>query len=230
MDDWKALVNEAHSKGFKVIIDWVPNHSGADNRWLKTHPDFYVKDSLGNAKIEFDWTDTRKLNYNNQELIDTMINCMKFWITETGIDGLRCDHADGPTQAFWTQCIKELKSVKNVFMLAEAEQPWMFTAGFDAIYPWPMFHIMVDVAQGRRNAMAIDTLLHFQDSVYPRNGLMMYFTSNHDENSWNKADYATMPGESSCTVCGTNANPATRHSRNLQRSGGTFSGQHQLLL
>ena len=23
----------------------------------------------------------------------------------------------------------------------------------------------------------------------------MYFTSNHDENSWNKADYKTMPGE-----------------------------------
>ncbi|TKK65323.1 alpha-amylase [Ilyomonas limi] len=196
MNDWKALVKSAHSKGFKVLMDWVPNHSGADNSWLKTHPDFYVKDSLGNPKMEFDWTDTRKLNYDNPELVDTMINCMKFWITETGIDGFRCDHADGPTQAFWTRCIKELKAVKNVFMLAEAEQPWMFTAGFDAIYPWPMFHTMVDVAGGKKNATALDSVLHLQDSLYPRNGLMMYFTSNHDENSWNKADYATMPGES----------------------------------
>jgi len=54
MDDWKTLVDDAHSKGFKVIIDWVPNHTGADNVWLQTHPDFYVKDSLGNPKIEFD--------------------------------------------------------------------------------------------------------------------------------------------------------------------------------
>jgi len=196
MDDWKTLVNDAHSKGFKVIIDWVPNHTGADNVWLQTHPDFYVKDSLGNPKIEFDWTDTRKLNYNNQELIDTMIADMKYWITETGIDGFRCDHADGPTQAFWTQCIRQLKEVKNVFMLAEGQDAWMFKAGFDAIYPWPMFHTMVDVAQGNKNATAIDSMLHLQDSLYPRNGLLMYFTSNHDENSWNKADYGTMPGES----------------------------------
>src|SRR2546430_16162474 len=34
MDDWKALVAKAHSKGFKVIIDWVPNHTGADHYWL----------------------------------------------------------------------------------------------------------------------------------------------------------------------------------------------------
>jgi len=196
LDDWKALVKAAHDKGFKVIIDWVPNHTGADNGWLKTHPDFYVKDSLGNAKIEFDWTDTRKLNYNNPELIDTMIADMKYWITETGIDGFRCDHADGPTQAFWTQCIQQLKGVKNVFMLAEGQDPWMFKVGFDAIYPWPMFHTMVDVAQGKKNAMAIDSMLRMQDSMYPRNGLQMYFTSNHDENSWNKADYGTMPGES----------------------------------
>src|SRR5689334_16257806 len=46
MNDWRTLVNYAHGKGFKVIIDWVPNHTGADNVWLKTHPDFYVKDSL----------------------------------------------------------------------------------------------------------------------------------------------------------------------------------------
>jgi len=32
------------------------------------------------------------------------------------------------------------------------------------------------------------------DTMYPKNALELYFTSNHDENSWNKADYATMPG------------------------------------
>src|SRR6476469_7930159 len=45
LDDWKHLVNKAHTLGFKVITDWVPNHSGADHPWIKSHPDFYVKDS-----------------------------------------------------------------------------------------------------------------------------------------------------------------------------------------
>ncbi|MGL1321178.1 alpha-amylase family glycosyl hydrolase, partial [Vibrio parahaemolyticus] len=62
--DWKALVKQAHAMGFKVLIDWVPNHTGADHRCLVTHPDFYVRDSItGKAISQFDWTDTRKLNY-----------------------------------------------------------------------------------------------------------------------------------------------------------------------
>ena len=47
MDDWKQLVKAIHDKGMKVLIDWVPNHTGADHSWLKTHTDFYIKDSTG---------------------------------------------------------------------------------------------------------------------------------------------------------------------------------------
>ena len=35
--------------GFKVITDWVANHSSPDNHWIKTHPDFYAKDKEGNS-------------------------------------------------------------------------------------------------------------------------------------------------------------------------------------
>ncbi|MFN4149421.1 MAG: alpha-amylase family glycosyl hydrolase, partial [Candidatus Sericytochromatia bacterium] len=41
MEDFKNVVKAIHDKGMKVIIDWVPNHTGADHRWLKEHPDFY---------------------------------------------------------------------------------------------------------------------------------------------------------------------------------------------
>ncbi len=194
MDDFKHLVNLAHSKGFKVLIDWVPNHTGADHYWLTRHPDFYVKDSTGKPKMEFDWTDTRKLNYANPEMVDSMIADMKFWLVNTNIDGFRCDHADGPTLDFWKKCNAELKQGRNIFMLAEVDAPEYITAGFDAIYPWDVFHIMNDIAAGTRNAMALDTVMKHDDSTYPAHFIQMYFTSNHDENSWNKADYATMPG------------------------------------
>lgn len=196
MDDWKELVNQIHAKGMKVIIDWVPNHTGADHYWLKKHPDFYVRDSAGNAVSQFDWTDTRKLNFANPELRDTMISQMKFWITQTGIDGLRCDYAVGPTREFWKTCIKELKSVKNVFMLAEADSAWLNEVGFDATYGWPMFGRMKNIASGRYKANSLDSTIHLTDSILPKQALRLYFTSNHDENSWNKADFATMPGAS----------------------------------
>ena len=31
IEDWKQLVGTIHNKGMKVLIDWVPNHSGADH-------------------------------------------------------------------------------------------------------------------------------------------------------------------------------------------------------
>jgi glycosidase len=57
-----------------------------------------------------------------------------------------------------------------------------------------MFHMMVRVAQGQSPAFALDSVLQQYARVYPPNALELFFTSNHDENSWNKADYGTMPG------------------------------------
>ncbi|TMI96989.1 MAG: DUF3459 domain-containing protein [Bacteroidetes bacterium] len=195
LDDWKELVNHSHNMGFKVIIDWVPNHTGADHPWLKTHPGFYIKNNKGEPAVPFDWTDTRQLDYNNHEMQDSMIASMKYWLSETGIDGFRCDVAWNVPGSFWSRCIGELKKVnENIFMLAEGDKTYLHLSGFDATYPWEMFHMMVKVAQGERPAFALDSVRALYDSIYPKNALELYFTSNHDENSWNKADYGTMPG------------------------------------
>ena len=194
MSDWKNLVKECHTKGFKVIIDWVPNHTGADHYWLKTHPDFYVKDSTGKPAMAADWVDTRKLNYNNEELCDTMIDQMKFWITQTGIDGFRCDVAGGLPDKFWKKAIPELKKTKNIFMLAEGDDANLNVDGFDATYTWNDFNMMKNIVKGKNKASDFDSALNRTDNEFPCAALRMYFTSNHDENSWNGADYETTPG------------------------------------
>ena len=194
MQDWKDLVKQCHSMGFKVIIDWVPNHTGADHYWLQQHPDFFVKDSTGKALSPFDWSDTRQLDYKNPVLQDSMINAMKFWITNTDIDGLRCDVAWNVPDDFWKKCIPELRKMKNIFMLAESNKGSDQYAGFDATYPWDEFNMMKLIVKGERPAFALDSVLSRVDTTFPATRLLLYFTSNHDENSWNKADYATMPG------------------------------------
>lgn len=196
MDDWKALVNKAHELGMKVIIDWVANHTGADNRWIQSNPDFFIKGADGKLKFAFDWSDTRDLNYWNPVLKDSMIQSMKFWVTETKIDGFRCDVAMEVPRTFWQPALAELKKIKSdLFFLAEADDAWIHDAGFHASYGWTGFHKMKDIASGKSSARVLDTVLRNLDEKYPPQYLKMYFTSNHDENSWNKADYATMPGE-----------------------------------
>ncbi|WP_207494179.1 alpha-amylase family glycosyl hydrolase [Aridibaculum aurantiacum] len=195
MDDWKRLVNSAHEKGFKVIIDWVANHTGADHRWLQQKPDFFTKDSTGNFIAPYDWTDVRELNYDNRELHDSMTASMKFWVTETGVDGFRCDVAGDVPDDFWKDCIATLQKEKQLFMLAEGDKPSLHTVGFHASYAWPMFSKMKEVANGSRPASALDSVIQHNNQEFPANAMYMYFTSNHDENSWNKADYGTMPGK-----------------------------------
>jgi len=196
MDDWKSLVKHCHDMGFKVIIDWVPNHTGADDYWLTTHPDFFVKDSTGKPLSPFDWSDTRQLDYNNLTMQDSMINAMKYWLTYSDIDGFRCDVAWNVPDAFWKKCIPQLRAMKNIFMLAESDKASNQESGFDATYPWPELHTMVDIAAGKKNAQSLDSIMSVTNKNFPQHALLLYFTSNHDENSWNKADYATMPGAS----------------------------------
>lgn len=196
LEDWNALVKKAHELGFKVVIDWVPNHTGADHPWLKSHPNFYVQDSTGKAISQFDWTDTRKLNYKNPELCDSMIASMQYWVKTSDIDGFRCDVAPEVADSFWLKAIPALKKEKNLFFLAEGDKPNMHTDGFDATYTWSDFSMMKLIASGKRNALALDSIINKTDTSFPKNALRLYFTSNHDENSWNKADFATMPGAS----------------------------------
>jgi glycosidase len=189
MEDWKELVQHAHRLGFKVLTDWVANHSAPDNPWMKNHPDFYVKDSSGNIISPYDWTDTRKLNYGNNELRDSMIEAMKYWINETKIDGFRCDVATDVPADFWKQCITELKKIKNVFMLAEGENPELHYAGFDATYAWSVMGPMADVYSGKHSVEYFDSVLNHNISDFPKNAYRLYFTTNHDENSWNGTEF-----------------------------------------
>ena len=189
MDDWKSLVNKCHEMGFKVITDWVPNHTGADHPWLQSNPDFFMKDSAGNVIAPFDWSDVRELNFDNPAMRDSMIAAMKFWITETGIDGFRCDVAWGVPNDFWKQCIDSLKGVKDVFMLAEGDSPDLHKAGFDATYAWPVQNVLYGIYSGKTTVARLNYVIDSIEKLLPPGAMRLYFTVNHDENSWNGTEF-----------------------------------------
>jgi alpha-amylase len=189
LEDWKALVKKAHELGFKVITDWVANHTGADHPWLTTHPDFFNKDSTGKAKYAFDWSDTRDLNFDNKEMRDSMVAAMKYWITETDIDGFRCDVAGEVPTDFWQECIPELRKLKQVFMLAEADKPDIISAGFDATYTWSVFNVLFGIYANKATVTDLRRTIDSLEKVLPPEAMRLYFTTNHDENSWNGTEY-----------------------------------------
>jgi 1,4-alpha-glucan branching enzyme len=177
-----------------VIIDWVPNHTSWDNVLTLEHPDFYKTDKDGNFIAPFDWTDVIQLDYSNKDLRKYMIDAMKYWLTETDIDGFRCDVAHMVPVDFWEECRPELEKVKPVFMLAESDQPELNRKAFDMTYGWPFHSLMNDIAAGRKTANAIPVHFSKVDSIYPEGSIIMQFTSNHDENSWNGTEYERLDG------------------------------------
>jgi len=188
MKDFKSLVNTAHEYDMKVIIDWVANHTAFDNVWTETNMDYYNIDSLGNLQVPdgTDWWDVADLNYNNPETRAAMIDAMQFWLTDGKVDGFRCDVASMVPTDFWETCRDSLEKVKpDVFMLAEANNPELLEKAFDMDYAWEFMHIMNEIAKGSKELSALDEYRQKLDTIYQPDDYKMYFTTNHDENSWN---------------------------------------------
>ncbi len=186
LEEFKHLVNYAHSLGMHVLIDWVANHTAPDHKWTETNPEFYTKDSTGKfVPPVADWSDVIKLNFENKQLRQTMIDAMKFWLTEAKIDGFRCDVAEMVPIDFWVEAQRALVAVNpNLFMLAEGEKPELHLA-FNMTYTWRAFSDFRKIAKGDYPARAIDNILGEDKATYSPKAIRMYFTTNHDENSWN---------------------------------------------
>ncbi|MDF1696439.1 MAG: alpha-amylase family glycosyl hydrolase [Saprospiraceae bacterium] len=193
IEEFQNVIDQAHQLGIKVILDWVPNHTGWDHIWLKSNPEFYTQDENGNVVDPIDpstgeswgWTDVADLNFDNQEMRKEMINDMLFWINNYAIDGFRMDVAHNVPNDFWKQATDQLYAANDsIFMLAESETTDHLNEGyFHAIYGWGMHHLLNDIAKGNRTASAIDSLLLEKKGAIGQ-GMYMNFISNHDENSW----------------------------------------------
>lgn len=191
LDDLKNLVQEAHTLGLKVILDWVPNHTAWDAVWIKEHPEYYTKVNgqftapLNENGGSTGWDDCVDLDYSNPALRKAMIEAMQYWIRSADIDGFRVDMAGLVPNDFWEEARPALDSVKQVFMLSEwQDEPGHFKSCFNANYGWKWKDVTKDIAAGKQNAGSLDTLLEYLDDIYPKGYYQMYFTQNHDENSW----------------------------------------------
>ena len=185
MDDFKDLVKQVHALDMKIIIDWVANHTGCDHYWTKEHPEYYLKDDKGNFTERNGWNDVIDLNFGNDDMRNAMIEAMKFWVDECNIDGFRCDMAHLVPLDFWKKTRKKCDKIKSLFWLAECDEP-DYLEVFDISYAWNWMHISGKLVKGEATLYSMMNVLYAYPSKYPSK---LFFTSNHDENSWNGTEY-----------------------------------------
>ncbi len=194
LEDFDAFLAAAHQQGFKVILDWVANHTSPDARWINECPaDWYERDSLGNTVVQYDWTDIAALNYDNKDVWKAMEAAMNFWM-ERGIDGFRCDMACEVPLEFWQEAISGLRSEwPDMYMLAEGENSDLHKiSGFNTSYAWELHHLLNDIAQGKKGIPELLAYVEKDAAVIPDGATRLMFTSNHDENSWAGTEFERM--------------------------------------
>ena len=192
LEDFRKLVNQAHQLGFKVIIDWVANHTGWDHVWTRTNPEYYKKDpQTGTFKAASGMDDIIELDFKNTQLVQAMIEAMQFWVKRFDIDGFRCDLAFWVELDFWKMARPALDALKPLFWLGELdelEHP-EYMEVFDASYCWTWMHKTEDFYKKHLPISSLDAVLQRYASATNGISIPAWFTSNHDENSWNGTEF-----------------------------------------
>jgi cyclomaltodextrinase / maltogenic alpha-amylase / neopullulanase len=179
--DLRRLVDEAHARQMKVILDIVANHTAWDSV-LMAHPEFYKHDQAGHITFPHDWSDVAALDYSNPALRRYMTDMLAYWIKEFDLDGYRCDVAFEVPTDFWEQARRELERVKpGIMMLAEASKPELLRSAFDLDYSWPLLSALNDVLMRGAPASTLRATLEQQQALFPKGALHMRMSDDHDE-------------------------------------------------
>lgn len=183
---FRHFMNAAHEAGFKVILDWVGNHTGWDHPWVREHPEWFTRNDSGNIASPETWTDVADLNYENKSMRKAMLEAMVYWVKEFDVDGYRCDYAGGVPSDFWETARRRLQRIKPVFMLAENDtSKALIVKAFNANYGWSFYNSLNQIAKGNKKAKTLDSWFTSLETAYPEGSWPLLFLDNHDENSWN---------------------------------------------
>jgi len=116
MEDFRVFLDAAHSRGIKVIIDFVMNHSSSFHPWFTSsassptspYRDWYIwrnpnpgypgpwgqqvwHSRNGAYYFGLFWSEMPDLDYSNPEVKNEMFDTAKFWLDSIKVDGFRLD-------------------------------------------------------------------------------------------------------------------------------------------
>jgi alpha-amylase len=209
-EDFRNVVKKIHDLGIKVILDFVPNHTGWDSRWMLRHPEWFKTDNSGKiispVKEEngesWGWDDVAQLNYSNMRMRENVIQAHEFWMREFEVDGFREDVAGEVPTFFWKELRTRLEKIRPLYMLSEDETKGQehFNVCFDTNYAWETSIVMKKIVKGELPASALNTWTEAVKAKFGTRGWQLNYTQNHDENTWNGTEKELFGDGADCYV------------------------------
>lgn len=179
LEDVSALLQTAHKRSLKVLIDFVPNHCAWDHTYVTNSKGWVETDWLGRPKPPRpEWSDVVQLDHGNPEVRAELEAIMAFWLS-LGVDGFRVDVAGAVPDEFWAEVLPRLREqYPEAVFLAEADGPKFHGLGFDLSYDNALCNLMKACARGTKTAAVLQSYLAATQRDYQ--GPMLRFTENHD--------------------------------------------------
>ena len=192
--DLKELIEEAHQREVRVILDFVANH------WSNQHPTFQAAQRDENSEYRAWYTWQRwpdeytcffgvkgmpQLNLKHKPTSDYLLACARYWL-ENGIDGYRLDYAPGPPHTFWMDFRQACKAVnRDVFLFGEVVRHPEGIAAYIPHFDGCLDFLLADALR-RTFVLETLTLLEFEaflaahEAYFPKDFSLPAFLDNHD--------------------------------------------------
>ena len=193
----RQLVEGAHQRGVKVLLDFVPNHCS------NQHP-FFLAAQRYHASEYYNWFTFKhwpddyasffgvkslpQWNLNYGPARQYIIDAARHWITEYGVDGYRLDYSLGPAHEFWSDFHLAVRhAFPGSFCIAEAvESPAVmrtYSGRLDACLDFPLTQVLRQVfGDGSMDVARLDSFLAARAAYFPANLMLGVFLDNHDMN------------------------------------------------
>lgn len=197
LEEFKMLVQKAHEKDIKVILDLVVNHTGYQHPWLNDPEKedwFHEEQSIISWDNQKNVEDGRlaglpDLAQENPETRKYLLDMAKWWIEETDIDGYRLDTVKHVPKDFWEEFSREVKSVKDDFFLIgevwHSDPTYVADyakTGIDSFVDYPFYNEATRIFSkpDQQVGKYMDAIWRRNVSLYENPYILGNFIDNHD--------------------------------------------------
>jgi glycosidase len=195
-EDFKELIEQAHARGIRVLMDFVPNH------WSSQHPTFLEAQQNRESQY-YDWytfeewphqykcfftsRDLPQINLRYAPAREHVLEAARHWL-ELGVDGYRVDYCVGPTPDFYADFRRVTRTARpDSWTFGEAVDPpdsqLAFEGGMDGALDFILLEAMRKTfAFDTWNAMQFAEFLDRHEAYFPATFTRPSFLDNHDMN------------------------------------------------
>ncbi len=189
MSDLQALVAQAHQLGMKVMLDTVANHTGRYDYHTPTFPDAdeyhhngVIRDYSNQWNVENQAiNELNDLDQSNAKTRKTLLEQVRWLVSNSGVDGLRLDTAKHVPKEF----LSEFTSAAGVFVMGEVyhgdpRYTADYTHHLSSVLDYPMYYTVKEVF-GHGASMRELHDRYALDDLYVNAQTNGVFIDNHDQ-------------------------------------------------